>query len=218
MDKERWTWWDLLVAMLLAAIVVTEMRLAIKIHQVDVDTERVEAIASEAQERIDNYLGSLPAQERPAETSAPATASDSPTVMVIAPEKAEIPEWYKEDIPLEPELQKALWDACQEFGVEYPLALAVIEQETQFRSFVGDGGNSLGYMQIQPRWWNELMEQIGATDLTDPTDNFRTGCAILRELLNQYGGSVTDALTAYNTGHPGRSAYADEVLRRASYE
>lgn len=212
MDKERWTWWDLLIALLVAAIVVTEMWLAIKIHQVDEDTERVEAIAAEAQERIDNYLSSLPAQERPEETSAPATASDSSTVMVIAPEEEEIPEWYKEDIPLEPELQKALWDACQEFGVEYPLALAVIEQETGYQNLIGDDGDSIGYFQIQPYWWSDMMEQIGVDDLTDPAQNFRAGCAVLRYFLDINDGSVSDALTAYN---PGYSGYAGAVMEIA---
>ena len=206
MNEKQWTWWDLLVALLIAAIVVAEMWLTIKIQQVDEDTERVEAIMVEAQKRIDNYLGSLPAQERPAETSAPTEADDAPVVTVIAPEEPEIPAWYIEDLPLNQDLQEALWNAC---------ALSVIEQETDYQNLRGDGGNSIGFFQIQPRWWGELMERIGTDDLADPVDNFRTGCAVLRELLLRYDGSVTDALTAYNSGHPGESAYADAVMEAA---
>ena len=56
---------DLLIAVLLALIVVSEMQLAIKICQVDAETERVEEVMSEAQERIDAYYASLPAREHP---------------------------------------------------------------------------------------------------------------------------------------------------------
>lgn len=61
---------DTLIAVLLALIVVAEMHLAIKICQVDAETERVEAVMSEAQERIDAYNASLPARERPVVVSA----------------------------------------------------------------------------------------------------------------------------------------------------
>ena len=97
--------------------------------------------------------------------------------------------------------------------MEYELALAVIEQETGFRNLVGDGGDSVGYMQIQRRWWSELMADIGAEDLTDPVDNFRTGCAILQELLDKYE-STEDALSAYNTGKPGSTKYSRSVLEK----
>lgn len=58
------------------------------------------------------------------------------------------------------------------------------------------------------------MDEIGTSDLTDPKDNFRTGCAIIAKLSNTYG-TIEDALTAYNTGSPGRSKYASGVLEAA---
>lgn len=122
---------------------------------------------------------------------------------------------FSEDVPLSYEEQEALFDACEEFSVDYPLMLALIERETHFRNVVGDGGNSYGYCQIQPRWWSETAESIGVTDLMEPEGNFRTGCAILTHLLDVYGcGNLTDALTAYNTGHGGASEYARDVLEK----
>ena len=121
--------------------------------------------------------------------------------------------YLMEDHLLSYDLQAKLYSACQEFGVDYELALAVIEQETGFRNLVGDGGDSVGYMQIQRRWWSELMADIGAEDLTDPEDNFRTGCAILRELLDKYE-NTEDALTAYNSGRPGSSSYSRSVMEK----
>lgn len=122
--------------------------------------------------------------------------------------------YYRDDIPLSYELQDYLQAACCEFGVRYELALAVIERETDFTATVGDGGESIGYFQIQPRWWGALMEEIGVDDLTDQPQNFRLGCAILARLTELYGNE-TDALTAYNTGCPGRSEYAASVLEMA---
>ena len=121
--------------------------------------------------------------------------------------------YLREDIPLSYELQAMLYGACLEFEIDYSLALAVVEQETNFRNVTGDDGASVGFMQIQDRWWSGLMEEIGARDLTDPEDNFRTGCAIIRKLMDKHG-SVEDALTAYNRGKPGQSKYSRDVMER----
>lgn len=119
--------------------------------------------------------------------------------------------YFREDVPLSFDEQDFLHSACEEFGVEYPLMLALIHQETRFQNIIGDNGSSIGYCQIQPRWWGGLMEEIGAEDLTDPYDNFRTGCAIVAQLTEKYG-NVRDALSAYNTGAPGYTEYAAAVL------
>lgn len=121
--------------------------------------------------------------------------------------------YLRDDIPLSYELQALLYGACLEFEIDFDLALAVIEQETNFRNVAGDGGDSQGYMQIQRKWWKGLMAEIGAADLTDPEDNFRTGCAILRQLIDKYG-TVEDALSAYNTGRPGQTRYSREVMEK----
>lgn len=118
---------------------------------------------------------------------------------------------YYENISLEYELQELVWAACEETGCPYELALAVIFRESTYRNVNGDNGNSIGYMQVQPRWHQERMERLGVTDLSDPLSNFRVGCDLLAELIEKYG-SVESALTCYNTGSPGTSGYADRVL------
>lgn len=120
--------------------------------------------------------------------------------------------YLREDIPLSVELQAQLYGACLEFGVDYALALAVVEQETGYQNLTGDGGKSIGYFQIQPRYWSGLMKEIGAADLTVPQDNFRAGCAILAQLMD--GNNLEDALSLYNTGHKGQSRYSREVMGR----
>ena len=118
--------------------------------------------------------------------------------------------YFRAYVPLDGETQAFLRSACEESGITYELALAVIRQETDFRNIVGDNGDSIGYMQIQPRWHEERMERLGVTDLSEPYSNFRVGCDFLAELLEKY--TLEEALTAYNSGKAGQSEYATSVM------
>lgn len=122
--------------------------------------------------------------------------------------------YLRDDVPLSYELQAALYGACLEFQVDYAVMLALVDRETDFRNVTGDDGASQGYCQIQRKWWSGLMAEIGAEDLTDPEDNFRTACAIVAQLTERYG-SLGDALTAYNRGTPGSSDYSRSILASA---
>ena len=50
--------------------------------------------------------------------------------------------YFRDDVPLSYEDQDYLHTACEEAGVPYALALAVIQRETSFRNIVGDDGAS----------------------------------------------------------------------------
>ena len=136
---------------------------------------------------------------------------DTPAVAEIPAEKD-----YILDIPLSCELQEELHEASEEFGVDYYIMVALIDRETDFRNVYGDGGNSYGYCQIQPKWWYGLMSEIGATDLNVPKDNFRTACAIMAQLTEKYH-SIEGALVAYNQGnYYGKStSYSREIIANA---
>ena len=114
----------------------------------------------------------------------------------------------REDIPLDAETQRLLYQACEETGITYELALAVIHQETGFRNIVGDDGASAGYMQVQQRWHKDRMERLGVTDLTDPYSNFLVGCDYLAELIEKECG-LEWALHAYNGG----PSYANKMAK-----
>jgi len=132
---------------------------------------------------------------------------------------AEIEKWhrfccvYSDAVPLSADDQLALFEACEEFEVDYFLMLGLINKETHFQNLIGDGGESFGYCQIQPKWWTGKMQEIGAQDLMTAKDNFRTACAIIKEMFCRYGcGNLTDVLTGYNANHGGNSEYAEEVI------
>jgi soluble lytic murein transglycosylase-like protein len=114
----------------------------------------------------------------------------------------------RDDIPLSAENQRLLWQACEETGVVYELALAVIWKETNFRNITGDGGDSTGYMQVQKRWHGDRMKRLGVTDLKDPYGNFLVGCDYLAELAEKDRG-IEWVLHAYNGG----PSYANQMAK-----
>lgn len=122
--------------------------------------------------------------------------------------------YFRDDIPMDYETQAYLRAACEETGVDYNLALAVIWRETGYRNVIGDDGASTGYMQVQERWHRDRMARLGVTDLSDPYSNFRVGCDYLAELMDKH--PLTEALTAYNSGTPGQSEYAEAVIDNLS--
>lgn len=121
-----------------------------------------------------------------------------------------IKDFYRSDIPLDLPTQRLLFEACKEFNVDYELALAVIWRETIFQNIYAAEEGSSGYMMIQERWVKKEMEELGATDLMNPKDNFRVGCYLLSDFIGRYG--VEGGLTRYNTGHSGSSWYANSVI------
>ena len=124
---------------------------------------------------------------------------------------------YYLDIPLPYVLQEELYEATQEFGVDYYVMIALIDRESKFKNVMGDGGNSYGYCQIQPKWWYGLMVEIGATDLNVPKDNFRVACAIMAKLTAKHQ-SIEGALVEYNQGsYKGNSTpYSREIIENAA--
>lgn len=123
---------------------------------------------------------------------------------------------FIEDVPLSSELQEMLYEASNEFGVDYYIMLALIERESQYQNVMGDGGESYGYCQVQPKWWYSLMVDIDATDLNDPQDNFRAACAIMARLTYCYS-TVQGGLVAYNQGYYSGvpTEYSRYVMSRA---
>lgn len=103
------------------------------------------------------------------------------------------------DVPLDKELQSHINELCDHYDVDMPLVLAIIGQESGYNpELAGDGGNSIGLMQIQPQWHAGRMDRLGVTDLADPYQNVTVGIDLLAELLDS--GSVEWAITAYNAG------------------
>lgn len=122
------------------------------------------------------------------------------------------------DVPLDAELQFHIIGLCEEHHIDPAIVMAMIWKESRFHAdSVGDGGNSLGLMQIQPRWHSKRMEKLGCTDLLDPHQNVMVGIDYLAEQLDRFDGDIAKALVGYNqyTYKGTVTAYAKSVLEKA---
>lgn len=152
---------------------------------------------------------SFPAPEVQAALSAPVKTADTEPVDKLY------------DVPLEADLQLHIKELCEAYGVDMPLVLAVIGQESNYDpAAIGDSGNSIGLMQIQPMHHQQRMDRLGITDLTDPYQNITVGIDLLAELINE-SNDIEWAVTAYNAGTKTadfnkavgtRTEYAESVL------
>ena len=57
----------------------------------------------------------------------------------------------------------------RKYGLDSRIVKALIEEESGWcASAEGDNGQSIGLMQIQPRWHKERLTRLGITNLYDP--------------------------------------------------
>lgn len=117
------------------------------------------------------------------------------------------------DVPLSAEIQRYIFNVSDYYGVDPALVLAVIERESGYNSAaIGDSGDSIGLMQIQPRWHAARMDKLGVDDLFNPYENVSLGVDILASYIDEGHGEEW-ALHAYNGGvaYANRMSVADEV-------
>lgn len=113
------------------------------------------------------------------------------------------------DIPLEDDLQTYIFEQAEERDVDPAIVIAIIKRESNFDILaVGDEGNSLGLMQIQPRWSIDRMKELECDNLLDPYQNVEVGIDILADLMEEEE-PLEWVLMAYNGGN----AYADRFAR-----
>lgn len=121
-------------------------------------------------------------------------------------------------VPLDAAIQAHIVSKSGEYGIDHAIIFAMIDRESKCKiDAVGDGGKSIGLMQIQPRWHKERMERLGASDLADPYQNVTVGIDYLAELLEKYG-DMEMALVGYNAGPTGaKKQYFDRGVYSSKY-
>lgn len=106
------------------------------------------------------------------------------------------------DIPLPAELQHGIRELADRYEVSFELVLAVIMTESSGKvDTIGDGGASVGLMQIQPKWYGDLITDTGLS-VDKPLENVELGIMILLEFIRENSGSLDRALKQYNSGNP----------------
>lgn len=106
------------------------------------------------------------------------------------------------DIPLSAELQQDIRELAERYEVSFELVIAVIMTESSGKAdAVGDGGASVGLMQIQPKWYGDLITDTGLS-VDKPIENVELGIRILLGFIEENNGSLDRALKQYNSGNP----------------
>lgn len=125
------------------------------------------------------------------------------TLNIVKAEKSYIEKL--EDVKLSAEMQQWLISYAYERHISPFIVFAIIEKESDYDAdAVGDAGESIGLMQIQEKWHQERMEELGLSNLWDSQQNIQVGIDYLMELLDE-NPDMEWVLNAYNGGR----AYAD---------
>lgn len=110
-------------------------------------------------------------------------------------------------VPLDYDLQKAMYEYCQKYGVPFALALAVAEKESNFNPDAVSKTDDYGLMQIN-RCNFEYLQNKGIDPLTYE-GNIEAGVMLLGENLTLYGDEGL-AVMAYNCGRTGAKRLWDK--------
>lgn len=139
------------------------------------------------------------------------------TTPVPAPEEApaekENTAWMRFDCPLSDDLQKYIYEKCQEYKVDPALVIAVIDVETngtfdpESKGDYSDGVyHSFGLMQIWASEHTPRCLRLNAYNLLDPRQNILVGIDFLSELIDHYDGDMDEVLSFYNCDSTGNYA------------
>ena len=119
-------------------------------------------------------------------------------------------------VPLDDDMQRYVQQVCSDYQVAPAIVFAMMAVESNFQSdAVGDGGNSIGIMQIYRSVHEQRMERLGVVNLYDPKQNVRVGIDFMAELLNMGDGSYEWALSYYSGNGGSPCNYARTVMRMA---
>lgn len=128
------------------------------------------------------------------------------------------------DCPLNDDIQQMIVEKCEEYDIDFALAMAVIFKESSFKSSVVSTSNDYGLMQINKINHEWLSEELGITDFLDPEQNVTAGLYMLKNLFEKYDNPAM-VLMAYNMGETGAcrlwikgiyyTDYAESILQQA---
>jgi soluble lytic murein transglycosylase len=109
---------------------------------------------------------------------------------------------------------------AEQYALDPALLQAIIKVESNFNSDAVSSKGAIGLMQLMPM----TAAAFHVLDPFDPKDNIRAGAALLRGLLDRFGGDLSLALAAYHLGEarvrqaigapalPATQLYVDRVL------
>ena len=120
------------------------------------------------------------------------------------------------NVPLDVSLQKEIYAVSKQYGIDYTLLLAVMQQESQFDVHAKSDAGDYGLMQINRINHRNLSVVLGIHDFMDPASNVRAGAYMLRDLFDKYH-DVHKVLMAYQMGETGAAACWEQGIVESQY-
>lgn len=107
-------------------------------------------------------------------------------------------------VNLDADLQRYIIETCEEYMINPSIIIAMCFYESSFNAdAIGDNGECMGLMGINPRWCWPEMEKLNCPDMRDPYQNVTVGIDIFAQKLAKYDGNTEMALMSYNAGDAG---------------
>lgn len=107
-------------------------------------------------------------------------------------------------VNLDADLQRYIIETCEEYMINPSIIIAMCFYESSFNiDAIGDNGECMGLMGINPRWCWPEMEKLNCPDMRDPYQNVTVGIDIFAQKLAKYDGNTEMALMSYNAGDAG---------------
>lgn len=118
-------------------------------------------------------------------------------------EPYQIPTEYEKTGGYLPEcMQQFTYIICQQNGVDYALALAIMEVESGYKWDAYCSEGSQGYMQVNVKWHEDRMDKLNVDNVENPYFNIMVAVDYLAELQGRFD-TEAEVLTAYNYGVTG---------------
>ena len=118
-------------------------------------------------------------------------------------EPYQIPAEYEKTGGYLPEcMQQFTYIICQQNGVDYALALAIMEVESGYKWDAYCSEGSQGYMQVNVKWHEDRMDKLNVDNVENPYFNIMVAVDYLAELQGRFD-TEAEVLTAYNYGVTG---------------
>ena len=107
-------------------------------------------------------------------------------------------------VNLDADLQRYIIETCEEYMINPSIIIAMCFYESSFNVYaIGDNGEGMGLMGINPRWCWPEMDKLNCSDMRDPYQNVTVGIDIFAQKLAKYDGNTEMALMSYNAGDAG---------------